>query len=201
MIKLHWLCKLKYMCRPCLDNATCLRSRGEISETFAESTYQLPLFSWHFFNITWLECPILTIDRTLCNLLCEAMEKLEVPSRRGPRELELDTPTFDDPLPGTWQKKWSKLKPTNIESNWVHKKKQQFQITANPQILDFKLQTLLLSKIPIQSSARVQYFLLGFEVHSLVSRCYKIYCELKKHMRGCSVVVHESEKKLKFSEM
>jgi hypothetical protein len=36
------------------------------------------------------------------------------------------------------------LKPTNIESNWVHKTKQQFQITANPQILDFKLQTLLL---------------------------------------------------------
>jgi hypothetical protein len=29
------------------------------------------------------------------------MEKLEVPSRRGPRELEVDTPTFDDPLPGT----------------------------------------------------------------------------------------------------
>jgi hypothetical protein len=111
---------------------------------------------------------------------------LEVSSRRGPRELELDTPTFDDPLPGTWQKKWPKLEPKNIESNWVHRTKQQFQITANPQILDFKLQTLLLSKIPIQSRARVQCFLLGFEVHSLVSRCYKIYCELKKHMRGCS---------------
>jgi hypothetical protein len=26
------------------------------------------------------------------------MEKLEVPSRRGPRELEVDTPTFDDPF-------------------------------------------------------------------------------------------------------
>jgi hypothetical protein len=30
------------------------------------------------------------------------------------------------------------LKPTNIESNWVHKTKQQFQITANSQILDFE---------------------------------------------------------------
>jgi hypothetical protein len=29
------------------------------------------------------------------------MEKLKVPLRRGPRELELNTPTFDDPLPGT----------------------------------------------------------------------------------------------------
>jgi hypothetical protein len=29
------------------------------------------------------------------------MEKLEVPPRRGPRELKLDTSTFDDPLPST----------------------------------------------------------------------------------------------------
>lgn len=187
------------MCRPCLDNATCLRSRREILEAFAESTYQWPLFSWHFFNITWLECPILTIDITLCNLLCEAIEKLEVPSRRVRRELELDTPTFDDPLPGTWKKKWPTLKPFHWKQLSAQDKTtiSNYCKPPNPRLQASN------STTPNFQYNRVQgcnVSFLGFEVHSLVSRCYKIYCELKEHMRGCSVVVHESEKKLKFSE-
>ncbi len=39
------------MCRPCLDIAPCLRSRREISEAFAQSTYQ-----WPFFLDTSLNC-------------------------------------------------------------------------------------------------------------------------------------------------
>jgi len=51
MIKLHWLCKLKHMCRPSLDIAPCLRSRREISEAFCTEHISMTLFSWHFFKL------------------------------------------------------------------------------------------------------------------------------------------------------